>query len=147
VARLQTVIARLIRRLRAAHTAGEWTPTELSVLATVARQGPMRLSGLAETEGVNPTMLSRVVAKLDEAQLISRHSDPSDCRAVLVETTDSGRRLHERIQAERAAALSATLDRMPPDTVTALLDALPALETLADQLGRRPGSPADESTA
>jgi DNA-binding MarR family transcriptional regulator len=54
----------LSRRLRptAAGAAAGLTPTRISVLFTIARRGPIRLSELAQAEGLNPTMLSRVIA-------------------------------------------------------------------------------------
>lgn len=108
------------------------TPTQASVLATVAREGPLRISELAEIEGVNPTMLSRIVGKLEDGGLLSRRPDPADGRAARVEVTPAGDDLHRRQRAERTALLTARLARMPD--AAALLAALPALESLADEL-------------
>src|ERR1700736_3981164 len=67
-ARLRAIIGRLSRRLRptAAGAAAGLTPTRISILLNVVREGPMRLSELAASEGINPTMLSRVVSDLVE---------------------------------------------------------------------------------
>ena len=108
------------------------TPTQASVLATVAREGPVRISELAEIEGVNPTMLSRIVGKLEDAGLLLRRPDPADGRAARVEVTPVGDDLHRRQRAERTALLTARLTRMPD--AAALLAALPALESLAHEL-------------
>jgi DNA-binding MarR family transcriptional regulator len=65
-ARLRAVIGRLSRRLRptpAALAAG-MTPTRISVLLTVVREGRIGLSDLAAAESINPTQLSRAVAQL-----------------------------------------------------------------------------------
>ncbi len=115
------------------------TPTRSAVLQTVARRGPMRLSDLAESEGINPTMLSRVIAELVEAGLLERVNDERDRRAVWVSCSPAGRRLAERIRHERTDAVSLALDGLSADERDLIERALPALERLAEQLkGGRP---------
>src|SRR5436305_3999182 len=139
--RLRAVIGRLSRRLRptkAAVDAG-LTPTRSAVLQTVARRGPMRLSELSETEAINPTMLSRVIAELVEAGLLERVSDARDRRAVWVSCTRPGTRLSERIHRQRTDAVSLALGGLGDDERELIERALPALELLAEQLkGGRP---------
>src|SRR5438067_2258730 len=96
-ARLRATIGRLHRRLRStdAGTAAGLTPTTISLLNTISRLGPIRLSELAAGEGINPTMLSRIVADLAQGRLIERVGDPDDRRAALVKVTREGRRLTE----------------------------------------------------
>lgn len=136
-AALRLVIGKLARRLRPTVAGSELTPTTTSVLFGIVRCGPVRLSALAEDEGLNPTMLSRVVAKLTEQGLVRRTCDPDDRRAALVEATPAGRRLRERIHAERADALNAHLAELSDDERAALAAALPVLERLAEQLKDR----------
>jgi DNA-binding MarR family transcriptional regulator len=135
-ARLRVTIARLHRRLRptAAGTAAGLTPTRISLLGTINRLGPIRLSDLAAEEGINPTMLSRVVGDLGEGGLIERVEDPQDRRAALVTTTREGRRLIKRMRRERTDVLSLALEDLPAGDRRALERALPALELLADNL-------------
>ena len=77
-ARLRAVIGRLSRRLRPTVAGSQLTPSQTSVLFSVVRFGPIRLSELARIEGINPTMLSRIAAILADAGLISRAADPAD---------------------------------------------------------------------
>ncbi|MDT7600333.1 MAG: hypothetical protein QOK26_2410, partial [Pseudonocardiales bacterium] len=72
VARLRGVISKLARQLNATSTDEGLTPTQYSVLGLIAVRGPLGLTELTELEGLNPTMLSRVVRKLDDEGLISR---------------------------------------------------------------------------
>jgi DNA-binding MarR family transcriptional regulator len=139
-ARLRAVVGQLARRLNSLARGSGLTPSQLSALGVVARRGPLRLSELAEIESVNPTMLSRVVAALDEAGLVRRRTDPDDRRAGLLEVTASGRRTHDRLRAERGRVLTAGLSRLSPDDVAAVEAALPALEALIDALARRDGT-------
>ena len=132
--RLRITIARLARRLRSTASSGRLTPTQVSVLFTVVRHGPLALADLAEREALHPTMLSRVVGALTEAGLLVRNADAADRRAAQVSATAAGRRLRARIHAERNAALAAALARLAPEARDAVTAALPGLEELAELL-------------
>ncbi len=137
--RLRMAIARLFRRIERTRAGIALTPSETTVLSAVVRTGPLRLSDLAWAEGMNPTMLSRLIRDLEEAGLVRRKVDQVDRRATFAEATPAGRRLHEKIRTERSDALSAALVLLSEDEQRALSAGLPVLETLADQLkGRRP---------
>ena len=134
VIRLRRVILRLARQLNAASVGEGLTPTQASVLGIVTHRGPLGLTELTEIEGLNPTMLSRVVGKLDSFGLIRRLRDPDDFRAARVEVTAEGKHAYQRIAAQRAAILSERVADMPPEQADALVVALPALEHLAEDL-------------
>jgi DNA-binding MarR family transcriptional regulator len=108
-------------------------------LLHVVREGPVRLSELADAEGINPTMLSRVIAALAEDGLLERISDIGDRRAAWVKTTAAGRRLAERMRRERTDALIVALEALDDVERRAIEQALPALEQVSERLkGRRP---------
>jgi len=134
VIRLRRVVLRLARQLNAASVGEGLTPTQASVLGIVTNRGPLGLTELTEIEGLNPTMLSRVVGKLDSFGLIRRLRDPDDFRAARVEVTPEGKQTYQRIAAERAALLSGRVAGLPPEQAAALIAALPALENLAEDL-------------
>ncbi len=151
VARLRTALfrtTRLIQRRDPASTDPEvdLTRTQLSVLASAARLGPLGLSELAQVEDVNPTMLSRIVAKLDDAGLIERTADPQDRRAARVQVTPAGHALHLRLRAARTLRLSERLAELTPTHRETLLAALPALEELAGPAQEITAGPAHEIT-
>ena len=135
-ARLRAVIGKLHRRLRrtAAGAAAGLTPTRVSVLYTVVRLGPIRLSDLAAEEGINPTMLSRVVGDLGDAGFLERLSDPGDRRAALVIATEQGRRLAAEMRRERTDVLGDALASLPAAERRQLERVLPRLEQLAELL-------------
>lgn len=138
VTRLRRVIGRLARLFNASSASEDLTPTQASVLGLVAHRGPIGLAELTEIEGLNPTMLSRVVSKLDGDGLLRRLPDPADQRAARLEATDAGRQAHERIIRARTETVVKILEGLPPEVGDALRDALPALEGLAEGLrGRR----------
>jgi DNA-binding MarR family transcriptional regulator len=132
--RLRAVIGKLSRRLRPTEAGAGLTPSQISVLFSVVRLGPLGLTQLAKLEGLNPTMLSRIVGSLCEEELLRRIVNPDDGRAALVQSTPAGRRLRERIHRERARLLEAHVQELSEDEQQSLLRALPALEELADSL-------------
>jgi len=134
VARLRAIIGRLARELNDTSTGADLTPTQYSVLALVHVRGPIGLTELTELEGLNPTMLSRIVKILDERGLIQRMPDPGDLRAARVAATPAGERVHDRVRAQRTKVLSECLHGLPPQTSAALLAAVPDLEALAEAL-------------
>jgi DNA-binding MarR family transcriptional regulator len=134
VTRMRRVIGRLARLLNAAPVSENLTPTQASVLGLVAHRGPIGMTELADIEGLNPTMLSRVVAKLVEDGLVRRLPHPADQRAVQLESTAGGIEVHQRIIDSRTTTVAKILEDLSPDVTDALLDALPALEALAEGL-------------
>src|SRR5580698_2198176 len=95
VARLRGVIPRLARELNDTSTGEGLTPTQYSVLALVRSRGPLGLAELTDLEGLNPTMVSRIIKVLDEGGLIRRTPDPDDMRAARLEITPAGAQMHE----------------------------------------------------
>ena len=134
VIRLRRVVLKLARQLNAASREEGLSPTQASVLGITSVRGPLSLAELTELEGINPTMLSRVIGKLDEYGLIKRLRDPEDFRAARVEVTPEGEQAYQRIAAQRAAILSERVAGLPPDQEATLVAALPALENLAEDL-------------
>lgn len=104
------------------------------MLALIVARGPLGVAELGELEGLNPTMLSRVISRLAEMRLIDRVRDPDDLRSVSVVSTQAGRVVDQQIKARRAAAVSRCVALLPAEHVQALADALPALEELAETM-------------
>jgi DNA-binding MarR family transcriptional regulator len=133
-ARLRGVINKLSRQFNASATGEGLTPSQASALGLIAWRGPLSLAQLADIEGLNPTMVSRIVGKLDEAGLARRVQNPQDLRSGLVEITEVGTAMHERIKAERGKVVADCLGRLPEADREAIVAALPALEALAGAL-------------
>jgi DNA-binding MarR family transcriptional regulator len=134
VSRLRQVIVRLARQLNATSTGEGLTPTQASVLGLIDYRGPLGLADLAGLEGLNPTMVSRVIRKLDDDGLIRRLPDPSDLRAARVEITPEGTRVNERVRELRTKVVTECVERLPERTAKELMQALPAMEALAEEL-------------
>jgi DNA-binding MarR family transcriptional regulator len=129
--RLRRVIGKLARELNSSSTGAGLTPSQASVLGLIVARGPLGLGELGDLEGLNPTMLSRVISRLQGLGLIDRIPDPADLRSASVVSTAAGRRVDREVKARRAAAVSRCLELLPPQQVDLLTTALPALEELA----------------
>ena len=134
VNRLRISLARISRLVDRQVTGDGLTRTQLSILTTMARATSLGISELAEIEGLNPTMLSRMVGKLESAGLLQRSPDADDRRAVVVQITPAGTKLQNRLRRERTRLFSERLRALPPGEADALVRALPALESLAEAL-------------
>ena len=132
--RLRRVISQLARQLNASSTGAGLTPSQASVLGLIVARGPLSLVELGKLEGLNPTMLSRVISRLAAMGLINRIPDPEDLRSASVVSAAAGRRVDQQIKARRAAAVSECMQVLPSDDVAALTTALPALERLAEAM-------------
>jgi DNA-binding MarR family transcriptional regulator len=138
VAQLRTSLISIARRIDRQVSVGGLTSTEASILASIAGRGPLGVGELAAREGINRTMVSRVIGKLEAADLVRRQPSIADRRAVEVVATRKGIRLRERLLADRSRLLSERLAELPDDIVEIIFNAAPALEVLATALEPRP---------
>jgi DNA-binding MarR family transcriptional regulator len=129
-ARLRLVMLRLARALRHQASAS-LSPSQVSALASVDEFGPLRISALAALESVGAPVATRVVASLEELDLLERTDDPEDKRASLVELSEHGREVLAALWSQRTIGLSSRLERLSPAERSRVEMALPALEKLA----------------
>lgn len=96
----------------------------LSVLHTLGRRGPMRLTDLVATEQIKQPALTSLVAKLSADGLIERTPDPRDGRAALLTLSPAGRHVVDSRRHDRVARLS-VLTAQLSDADRAVLGRLP----------------------
>ena len=135
-ARLRIAVSKMSRRLGPTAAAGALTPTEVDMLVVAARRGPARMSDFASFCGLNPTMVSRLVPKLEEAGLLRTRADPHDRRTRRVEATNKAAKLLERVRSERSSALARLLEGLEEPERRAVSAAIPVLEKLAERLSQ-----------
>jgi DNA-binding MarR family transcriptional regulator len=63
------------------------TPSQVSVLVRLEKDGATTVSSLARVEGMRPQSMSEIVTPLQEAGLISGSPDPNDGRQTLMSLT------------------------------------------------------------
>jgi len=123
-------IERLIGLLRWLSPPSGLSLTATATLATLERSGPARLTALAASEGITQPAMTQLIARLQEAGLVTRVTDPADGRAVEVRITAEGRALLARRRVYRAERLTGMLAELSPEQQLALAAALPAMDAL-----------------
>jgi len=129
-------ISRLARRLRVERLGLGGTETALSdiqlaALAALERHQAMTPGELAEHEKVQPPSMTRVIAVLEERNLVQRAAHPTDRRQVILTVTAEGRALVNRVRRRREAWLAQRLQELTPEEVAILRQAAPILEKLS----------------
>jgi DNA-binding MarR family transcriptional regulator len=129
-ARLRLALTRVIRALRR-HGDSSLTPSQVSALSTLEEFGAMRISAIAMYESLGAPAATRVVASLEELELVMRTNDPDDKRASLIDLTELGRSTLSELWRERTLDITKMLERLSPKERAAIEAALPALEKIA----------------
>jgi DNA-binding MarR family transcriptional regulator len=129
--RLRLAITRLARRLRQqGETAA--SPTQLAVLATVERDGPLTLGELAAVERVQPPTITAAVGRLEDRGLVRRRTDAIDRRVARVEVTAQGRLLLDESRSRKTAYLESRLEALDADERDTLERAAVILERILE---------------
>ena len=128
---LRMSVMRLARRLRAERVDTSVSITQLAALATLDRHGPLTPGELATHERVQPPSMTRIVAALEVAGLVTRSDHPTDGRQVLLAPSVHGKSLLRAERRRRDAWLARRLRELDPEDVAVLRRAAVVLERLA----------------
>lgn len=132
-ARLWSEIASLLKQLKdvnshALDAAGvRCEVAGAHVLGRLEVLGPVRLTGLASSLGLDPSSVSRQVSALERSGWVAREEDPLDRRATRLCLTESGRSLVAVLAATRAEALQRVTPGWSDTDLDALTDLLARL--------------------
>lgn len=130
---LRILIGKLGRRLREEAHLGDFTWSQLKVLARLEREGPATVTTLAQAEGVRPQSMSATVSVLKAAGLVSGVPDTADGRQTILSLTAACR---EAIKAGRAARedwlLRAIRTKLAPGEQEELATGVELLNRLVD---------------
>lgn len=99
-AELRRAILRLNRRLRQQNTDSDLTPSQISALSTLYREGPLSAGDLAARERVRPPSVTPTINALQAAGFVSKNDHPTDGRQLVISISDAGR---TRVEADVAA--------------------------------------------
>lgn len=114
----------------------QMSATRITTLDTLSYVGPLRISELAEREGMTQPGMTILVNRLCEAGFAERFGDPTDGRATLVRILPAGGQVLVERHAARAGALRAVIDTLPAEHQAALNSALEALHALTQTTPR-----------
>jgi DNA-binding MarR family transcriptional regulator len=128
---LRISVMRLARRLRLERSGDDRTLNQLAVLGTLDRLGPLTIGELAANEKVKPPSMTRTVACLEEAGLVTRRPHATDGRQVVVELTADARDVLDDDRRRRDAWLAQRLGALDAEELELLHRVAPLLERLA----------------
>jgi DNA-binding MarR family transcriptional regulator len=133
---LRISVSRLARRLRVERV-GYGTPEavlsdiQLAALSALERHDGMTPGELAAHEKVQPPSMTRVIALLEQRELVRRSPHPTDRRQVILTVTDKGRALVQRMRRRKDAWMAQRLEELSTEELSILHAAAPVLEKLS----------------
>lgn len=131
---LRALLSKLKRRLRDQAEVGDLTPSQVSVLLRLEKEGPATTSNLARAEGMRPQSMAPVVAALESAGMITGAPDPADGRQTLLALTSACRKRMEKGRAARQDWLTRTLQsKLSSHEIDEVAKAVELLERLVDE--------------
>ncbi|MGB8404635.1 MAG: MarR family transcriptional regulator [Mycobacterium sp.] len=120
---LSLAVMRLARQLRFRHPDSSVSLSQLSALATLAKDGPLTPGALAARERVRPPSMTRAIAPLVDLGLVVRYAHPNDRRQVLVSVSSEGSKLFEAQRSAGRKWLQRRLEMLLPEERQILLSA------------------------
>jgi len=119
--------------------------TQCHALDVLVRRGPSTLGALARELCLDKSTASRVVAGLERKGYLGRATHPGDGRAVLLDVSPGGRRLHRRIRSELIAERARLLAGFPPEVRAGVADVIRGLAAAARRRATGASGPARRS--
>jgi MarR family transcriptional regulator, organic hydroperoxide resistance regulator len=122
VARLHKALAGTLLRQAGLH------PGQELVLTTLWTRGPQRLVDLVAAVESDAPSMTRSVARMERAGLVSRTRSASDGRIVIVEATEASLVLRARVESAWRELERVTVQSLTPDQRELAMTALATLE-------------------
>ena len=110
-AELRAILGKLKRKLREHCGRSDLTPSQVSVILRLEKDGPIAVSSLARAEGMRPQSMSAIITSLLEAGLVSGSPDPSDKRQTLMALSRKCQKLLRDGRAARQDWLTTTIQK------------------------------------
>ncbi|MGQ4600274.1 MarR family transcriptional regulator [Nocardia sp. R6R-6] len=127
---LSLAVVRLTRHLRGRRTDSQVSLTQLSALATLAREGAMTPGALASKERVQPPSMTRVIASLTDLDLVVRDPHPTDGRQIIVSLSAAGRALIADETSAREAWMTEQLSTLSAEQLVVLSRAVAIMKQI-----------------
>jgi DNA-binding MarR family transcriptional regulator len=134
---------------------GEWASTSRQFDTPYGRLGYRRISilwvlrhemiepkhatttGLARFFRVQPSVLTRALASMETAGLISRSADPGDSRVIRVEITELGLEVSRYVEDLYIGEVLEAIAPLSESAICPLAESVQQLDAIADELDRR----------
>ncbi|WP_039795108.1 MarR family winged helix-turn-helix transcriptional regulator [Nocardia araoensis] len=130
---LSLAVVRLTRHLRGRRADSQISLTQLSALATLAREGAMTPGALAAKERVQPPSMTRVIASLTDLDLVERNPHPTDGRQIIVSLSPAGRALIADEASAREAWMTERLSTLTEEQLVVLTRAVAIMKQIVTE--------------
>jgi len=108
---LRAVLGKLKRKMREQGGRNDLTPSQVSVLLRLEKDGLAAVSSLARAEGMRPQSMSAIITSLLEAGLVRGSPDPNDGRQTLISLSRRCEKLLKEGRAARQDWLTTTIQK------------------------------------
>ena len=108
-AELRATLGKLKRKLREHGGRSDLTPSQVSVILRLEKDGPITVSSLARAEGMRPQSMSAIITSLLDAGLVSGSPDPNDARQTLMSLSRKCQKFLKEGRAARQDWLTTTI--------------------------------------
>jgi DNA-binding MarR family transcriptional regulator len=129
---VRSAVLRIARRLRVERDQSALSNNKVAILSHLAREGDSTPSRISVEERQHLQSLTRPLAELEAAGLVSRAPDDTDGRRSVLRLTSAGRAAFDADMRLRDQWLYEELDGLDPDRLRLLAEAAAVL----DELGR-----------
>jgi DNA-binding MarR family transcriptional regulator len=131
LSQLVTSSSRFVR-LAARFGSDEWPRAWMRALSLLEEYQPLRISTFAELDRCSQPSATALLAKLSNADLVTRRPDPDDSRAVLIEMTEAGHRWLAEGRRHLVDGLLPYLSDRDPEQIQKLTDGLSELRSILE---------------
>jgi DNA-binding MarR family transcriptional regulator len=108
-AELRATLGKLKRKLREHGERNDLTPSQVSLILRLEKDGPAAVSSLARAEGMRPQSMSAIITSLLNAGLVSGSPDQNDGRQTLMSLSRKCQKLLKEGRAARQDWLTTTI--------------------------------------
>jgi DNA-binding MarR family transcriptional regulator len=129
-------VGRIVRRARAEGESNGLSWTESSVLAWLAKNGPMTTAELARNEGMKPQSMGTVVAGLEESGLVAKEPHETDGRRMYVVLTEKGVALRKSTSDTKRAWIAKVIATLSEEEQATLFEAGRLMRRMTDGEGQ-----------
>jgi DNA-binding MarR family transcriptional regulator len=106
---------------------GSLSLVHLQVITTLAADGPLSMTRLAESMDVSVASATGIVNRMEERGLVERRHESADRRVVLVHVTRRGQKVFEVMERFRRDRLAKVLDHLTDEELAAFLIGMRAM--------------------
>ena len=132
VTNLMRSVSLLVRRVRAAVASNDLSWTQTTVMARLAKGGPVTAADMARAEGMKPQSMGTAITLLEDLGMIQREPHPTDGRQVNIRLSPQGAQLRKSMRALKHTWLSQAISQLDKDEQATLFKAGKIIKRLAE---------------